>query len=222
MTRTSPQGASYLLLKCRAEKVPLRDNSVRLVLATPPYLGALGVSQEECPTKNSRRYDAFLASFLQEAGRILKPGGHILLHTNLPPVKRENGALRILFQILRKSNSGSVRRAARVGTIEFTTSFVWVRGICWAALPVWLYRDLVRRYSEPGEIVAHLFSGSGNGALAALTLSRKPVLVDLHYHRTVRKRLDRALGHINGERVHGKHESHRKSRRAQSRAALLA
>jgi hypothetical protein len=29
----------YLLLKANAEQLPLRDSSVSLVLATPPYLG---------------------------------------------------------------------------------------------------------------------------------------------------------------------------------------
>jgi len=212
--RSSAQGSCYLLLKSRAEQTPLRDNSVRLVLATPPYRGILGVRQEECPTKNPRRYEVFLARCLKEARRILKPGGHYLLHTNLPPVKREKGALRIVFRVMRKSNRGSVGKAAWVESEEFTTRFVWIRGISWAAFPVWLYRDLVRRYSQPGEIVAHLCSGSGNAALAALMLSRKPVLVDLHNHRRVKERLDRALVHIPAERVEGKDESREKSRRA--------
>jgi len=193
MSNRTLQGKSFLILKCRAERIPLRDNSVRLALATPPYLGAPRVRQEECPTQDKRRYKEFLRTLVEEAGRILRPGGHLLLHTGRCPVKRVKGARRIEFFVLRKPKQTSRQTPRRVGTEWFATQFTRVQGIRWVALGVSLYRELVCRYSEPGDLVADVFSGSGNAALAALLLLRKPILIDLHHHRKVRERLEGAL-----------------------------
>jgi DNA modification methylase len=54
-----------------------------------------------------------------------------------------------------------------------------------------VYRALLEQYSKPEQIVTHVFSGSGNGGIAAVLLNRKAILIVLHYHREVVKRLRR-------------------------------
>jgi len=181
----------YLLLKARAEKIPLLDGSARLVLVTPPYYGAKGIPQDECCTRDAEGYADFLARCLEESGRVAKRGGTVLLHTNLPPIRSVGGVPRIVFQVYLRETRGKRRTLRRLRPERFTARHARVKGIRWVGLPVWLYRTLVERYSHPGERVVHVFSGSGNGALAALGLLRKPVLIDLHHHKQVRRRLNK-------------------------------
>lgn len=191
--KTVARGSSYLLLKGRAEEIPLMDDSVCLVFVTPPYRGATRISQKDCCTRNSEQYDAFLSCVLGEAARIIKPGGYVLLHTNLPPVKREKGIPQIEFKVLRRQFRRGRQTLKWVRSEKFATHYARVRGINWTALPIWLYRVLIRKYSKSGEPIAHVFSGSGNSAIAALELSRVPILVDLHYHGQVQRRLNKRL-----------------------------
>jgi DNA modification methylase len=190
---TGVRAAPYLLLRGSGEQIPLLEESVGLVIATPPYLGASRVSQKECCTRNAEQYDAFLFRILEEAARIIKPEGHILLHTNLPPVKRVKGVPHIEFKVFRRQVRGGNHGLKWVRSEGFATQYVRVTGINWTALPIWLYRSLIRRYSKPGEIIAHIFSGSGNSAIAAMELLRVPILLDLHYHRQVQRRLNKRL-----------------------------
>jgi DNA modification methylase len=94
-----------------------------------------------------------------------------------------------VFVVFRKQ----AHQAREIGRETFIARYTWVGNLPWAALPLWLYREIVRRHSRPGDIVVHLFSGSGNGGLAALGLFRRPVLIDLHYHREVKRRLKKSL-----------------------------
>ena len=187
VTRVPP----YLLIRGRAENIPLLDKSVSLVIGTPPYRGASRVSQKECCTKNPGQYDAFLCHILEEAARIIKPGGYILLHTSWSTARKVVGVLQIEFHVFRRHIRGGRHALEWVRTERFAARFVRVKGIPWRALPVWLYGLLIRRYSDPGDTIAHVFSGSGNSAIAALELSRVPVLVDLHYHKAVKRRLNK-------------------------------
>ena len=180
----------YLLIRGRAENIPLRDQAVGLVIATPPYRGATRVPQKECCTKNDGQYDALLCRILEEAARILKPGAYMLLHTRWPPIKRIAGVQPMEFQVFRRPFRGGRFAMEWVRKERFLARFTHVKGIPWLALPVWLYRSLIRRYSKPGHMVVHVFSGSGNSAVAALGLSRVPVLLDLHYHRAVKRRIN--------------------------------
>lgn len=193
MTRSTLQGSSHLLLRCRAEQIPLLDGSISLVITTPPYYGTLGISQKDCCTRDPKLYGAFLAQLLGEAIRIIKPGGYILVHTGGIPVKRVRGVPRFVFQVLRKQ----VRRARPttrwLKTERFSTRIARVKGFSWGAFPIWVYRMLIRRYSDPGARVVHICSGTGNSAIAALGLSRSPILLDLHYHRQVQRRLNKML-----------------------------
>ncbi len=180
--------AAYLLLRCRAEQLAIRDNSVDLVIATPPYYGEPRVPRMDCCPGNSWVYGAFLARCLSEASRIVRPGGYILVHIGKLPLNL-SGTLPFLFHVLNKSARGSPRTVTWIGTEEFHARFVAINGINWYALPMWLYRAIISRYSRPGAIVVHTFSGTGNSAIAALRLSRFPILVDLHHHRQVESRL---------------------------------
>jgi len=185
----------YLLIRGRAENIPLLGQAVGLVIATPPYRGATRVPQKECCTKDAGQYDALLCRFLEEAARIIKPGAYILLHTRWPAIKRIAGLQPIEFHVFRRPFRRGRYAIEWVRKERIAACFTHVKGIPWLALPVWLYRLLIRRYSKPGHIVAHVFSGSGNSAIAALELSRVPVLLDLHYHRAVKRRVNNWIKH---------------------------
>ena len=183
----------FFLLKARAEQIPLRDNSVSLVIATPPYLGAKRARQKDCSTYDPEQYRALLARFLRKASRTVKPGGHILLHTNEPPVLRIGTVIRIVFKVFEKRARGGQGAHRSVASETFKTRYRRLKGFWWLAFPIRVYLRLIRRYSRPGETVVHVFSGSGQGAIAALRCSRKPVLLDVHYHRQTRRRINRRI-----------------------------
>jgi hypothetical protein len=193
MTKPKPQGASYLLLKCRAEQIPLRSGSVSLVITTPPYYGTRGRPQKDCCTKDPKLYGAFLARLLGEAARIIRPGGHILVHTGGLHIRSVRGVSRFEFQVLRKRLRLGRQTTRWLKAERFSTRVARVKGFNWGAFPVWVYRMLIGRYSVPGARVVHACSGSGNSAIAALALSRLPILLDLHHHRQVQRRLNRLL-----------------------------
>lgn len=182
--------APYLLVRGRAESIPLLNNAIDLVIATPPYRGTGRVRQNECCTRNAEQYDALLCRFLEEAARIVKPGGYILLHTRWLPVKNIGGVQQLEFWVFRRRIRSSRQALEWVRMDRYAAPFVKGEGIDWYGLPVRLYRLLLLRYSEAGDTVAHVFSGSGNSAITALELLRVPILLDLHYHATVKRRLD--------------------------------
>jgi hypothetical protein len=188
--RTGADCQPYLLAKADASQIPLKDNSVSLVIATPPNLGVKRRRKRDYCTSDQEEYALLMTKFLKEAIRILKPRRHILLISSLPGRRKSKGARRVVFHVLQKRVSRYRWTHVRIKSETFLTHYVEVRNFPWWALSVWLYRNLIRRYSEPGEIVAHIFSGSGNGGIAALELARKPVLIDLHYQRQTRWRLD--------------------------------
>jgi hypothetical protein len=179
----------FLLLKATAAQIPLRTGSVDLVIATPPYVGERRTRRGQYCTSDEKEFERFVAQWLAEATRIIKPGGHVLLHTRRPRRRIPERKKPIAFTVFRKRG----HEVKEVGRETFTARYTWVGQLPWAALPVWLYREIVRRHSRPGDIVVHLFSGSGNGGLAALELLRRPLLIDLHYHRAVRRRLKKSL-----------------------------
>ena len=186
---------SYFLLRASAEHLPLLENVAGLVLMTPPYLGAGRVPQRECCTRDPAAYTMFLGHALDGAARIVEPGGYILFHTNLLPVRRGGGIPRVRFQVFRRLTRGTGCRIRQVDQWETAVRLARIRGTKWLGLPVHTYESLIRRYSRPGEMVVHVFSGTGNSALAALASGCFPVLIDLHHHRFVRRRLNRRLRH---------------------------
>lgn len=176
----------YLLLKATAAYIPLLDNSVSLVIATPPYLGERRVRKEEFCTHDPKEYQRWMTQFLTEATRIVKPYGHILLYASRPEPRRSKA-----FDVLQKRVRRGRWACVRVGSKSFTAHHANVKNFTWEALPIRLYRALIHQYSEPGETIAHVFSGSGNSGIAAMQMARKPILIDLHYHRQIQRRLNK-------------------------------
>ncbi|MGA9564362.1 MAG: hypothetical protein WBS19_02450 [Candidatus Korobacteraceae bacterium] len=128
-------------------------------------------------------------SFVAEALRVVKADGYILMSTSRSPAETRPGAVKVIFRVFRKT----LRRGKWVAEVVAREGF-WTHGLvvkrsCWLAIPIRVYRALLEEYSKRGQIVAHVFSGSGNGGIAAVLLNRKAILVDLHYHREVLKRL---------------------------------
>jgi len=181
----------YLLLKANAGQIPLLDNCVSLVIATPPYVGTKRFRRGEYCTSDVEVYRAQISGFLTEAIRIVEPSRHIVLISSRPPVRKSSGARTVTFHLLQKQISHGGWNCKRVKSIDVRTHYVDVKNFPWWALPIKLYRDLLQRYSRPGETVAHVFSGSGNSCIAALESGRRAVLIDLHYHRLVRRRLNK-------------------------------
>ena len=173
----------FLIVKANATQLPLKSNSVSLVVATPPYIGAQLRRKGEYCTNSGNEYQALIGTFLAEAMRILKPYGHILITTARPPATRHHGYTEVLFRVLNKAAYRNDWRARKVRLERFSVEYVIFERMSWLALPVWVYEKLLERYSAPNDFVAHVFSGSGNGGIAALKIGRKPILVDLHYHR---------------------------------------
>jgi DNA modification methylase len=169
---------------------------VRLVIATPPFLCEKRVRKTDYCTFDASEYKKWISDALAEAARIVVPKGHILLTTSMRKDGRVSRVKRVVFQVWQKRDArGGLRRRARAEL--FPRYFVDMKNFRWYALSIRLYQTLIQRYSRRGDIVAHIFSGSGNGGIAALQLARKPVLVDLHYHRKVERRLSRCQRGLN-------------------------
>jgi hypothetical protein len=186
-------GAHYLVLQADAGHIPLRDNCVSLVIATPPYIGTRPSRPGDYCTADPAIHQRWMARFLAEATRIVKPQRHIALISNRPPRGRRRGARLIVFQVLRKRRRRARWGPERVRSVRFRTRYMDAKGFPYWALPRKLYRELLERYSRPGETIAHVFAGSGNGGIAALAAGRRPILIDLHYLKQIRRRLDRQV-----------------------------
>jgi hypothetical protein len=181
----------YLILKANASHIPLKDESVDVVLATPPYIGARPVGKGAFCTNSPREYKRMIDAFLVEALRIVKAEGYILMSTSRTPAARRPGAVKVVFRIFRKRAYRETCIPRVVAREVFWTHGQVLKRTCWLAIPVKVYSTLLEQYSQPEQIVAHVFSGSGNGGIAAVLLNCKAVLIDLYYHREVAKRLRR-------------------------------
>ncbi len=188
-----PSTSDLWLLKADAGQLPLRQECVSFVVATPPYLGEKCYRRGDFCTANPEHYGAGLSRYLAEAGRIVQPWRFVALISSRPPRSSTRGVRLIRFHILQKRVVRSRWTLQCIRSLRFRTHYVDVKNFLWWALPVKLYRTLLERYTRPGEAVAHVFSGSGNCALAALQSDRRPLLIDLHHHREIRRRLIRRL-----------------------------
>lgn len=183
------QRPSYLVLKATAAQLPLREESVSLVIATPPYLTAKRARKEEFGADTAVEYEELMDRFLEEAARVVTLGGHIAVHTDYPPSPEPKHQPQVVFQVWQKKTRSAA--AEWVGSEPLRVRHIHVRDFSWLALPIWVYRVLIEKYSRPGDAIAHVFSGSGNGGLAALSLGRRPVLIDLYYQRQTLRRLEK-------------------------------
>lgn len=181
----------FLVVKANAGQLPIKKNSVDLVFATPPYIGARVLRKGDYCTSNPKEYKSMIGTFLAEAIKMLKPYGHLLITSSRPPSGGYRGGRKIVFRVLQKKADcgGWIFKPARLEI--FFTHYMLVEPMCWWALPIRVYQSLLQRYSVPDDVVAHVFSGTGNGGIAALEMRRKAVLIDLHYHRDVMRRLNR-------------------------------
>jgi hypothetical protein len=193
MKKRRMNGSRYLLIKASANQIPLRDNSVSLVIATPPIFGVKHRPKADYCTSDLKEYDLFITRFLTQATKIVQPRGYILLVESRIEPRGSKGARRIIFHVLQKQILRGRWTNQRIRSETFLTHFLDVKDFPWWALSLRLYRNLIQRYSHPGDIVVHVFSGSGNGAIAALDLGRRPILIDLHYHRQVGRRLRKRI-----------------------------
>jgi len=184
-------GPLYLLLRADAGQIPLPNDSVSLVIATPPYIGARRLHKRGFCTSDADEHQALITQFLGEATRIVKRHGYVLLISSRKPMEKSKGARYIVFDVLQKRISRGCWIHKQIRSEVFLTHYMDVKNFPWWALPIRLYQAVVGRYSKPGETVAHIFSGSGNGAIAALELARRPVLIDLYYHRQTKRRLNK-------------------------------
>lgn len=178
----------FLVIKADAGHLPLKSRCVSLVLATPPYIGARRFRKGDYCTSDPIQYRSFINTFLVEANRILKLRGHLLILPPRAPSTTRVGARLVKFNVLRKDPFDHDWTRKIKGCETCWTHFVRFESCWWAARPR-VYRSLMQRYSSVGDTVVHVFSGSGNSGVAALEVGRKPVLIDLHYHRNALRRL---------------------------------
>jgi DNA modification methylase len=178
----------YLLLKASALQLPLRDNSIDLVIATPPHLNSKRFGKAGFCTNDPREYQLLLKRTLAECIRIMKPHACALVFTREGRSKSSK-----IFDVFQKRFRGMRFGYDRIASESFHVRYAEVEGFLWEALPISLYRNLIHRYSTRGEYVVHVFSGSGNSAIAAIQLARIPILIDLHYHKQTQARLNRRI-----------------------------
>jgi hypothetical protein len=123
----------------------------------------------------------------------VRSNGDVLVHTRRSRTRTLTNASLVIFDILQKRIQGHRWIHEQLRPESFATCYADVKNFSWQALPIWLYRQLIQRYSSVGDVVAHIFSGSGNGGIAALQLGRKPVLIDLHYQAQIQTRFEKKI-----------------------------
>ena len=76
-----------------ADQLPFRDNSFDLILSDPPY------SEEDSKIYGCSKYP--LGEFMEEARRVLIPGGHLgILHLYYPSYRRKEWSLDALIMVV--------------------------------------------------------------------------------------------------------------------------
>src|SRR4029077_3643281 len=156
-----------LMLKADATNLPLRAASVSLVIATPPHLGVKRFGAAGFCTRDSQEYERMLRALKAQCLRVLEPHGHLVLYV------REGGSrIRKVFDVFQKRRQAGRWRLAPLRAHVFRVPYILVPGFWWWALPVAFYRKLIARYSAPGGVVAHIFSGSGHGGTPGARLGR--------------------------------------------------
>lgn len=125
-------GSRYLLLKASADRIPLMDNSVGLVIATPPMLGVRHRPKSDYCTSDGAEYDLLIRNFLMEATRVVQPRRHILLIDRKLQSRRSSRSL--VFHILHKQAAKGGGMVRRVRSETFLTHFVDIKEYPWWAI----------------------------------------------------------------------------------------
>jgi hypothetical protein len=173
--------SEWLLLKADARRLPLAQHTIPFIIATPPVFGVKRLGESGFCTRDAVSYGRMIADLRAECLRVLRPDAFMVEFVH-------SGDIRKIFQIFQKRRRGRRWELARRGSKVFRAPYIFVPGFWWYALSVSIYSHLIARYTKQGELVTHIFSGSGNSAIAAAALRRPIVLLDLHYHdRTVRR-----------------------------------
>ncbi len=180
--------ANYLVIKADAGELPLRSQTADMMIATPPFIGAIRFRKGDFCTDDATEYQRWIGGFLREAMRIMKPGAYLLMSGSREPRLTGIGKRRVEFGVFRKQQQNGRWMFKRIRTEGFWTHFMHVRSCWWACRPS-LYRELIVKYSRMGDVVVHVFSGSGNSGVAALAAGRKPILIDRHYQRDALRRV---------------------------------
>src|SRR5512142_1893238 len=118
-------GSRYLLVKARADQIPLRDNSAGLVIATPPMLGVRHRPKADYCTSDAEEYEALITRFLKEATRVVQPRRHILLTDG--KLQGGKAARPIIFHVLQKQRAKNGWSCRRIAQEKFLTHFVDVK-----------------------------------------------------------------------------------------------
>ena len=156
-------------------------NAISFIIATPPNFGITRLGERGFCTTDEKKYRAMTTTLQAECLRVLKPGAYFALYVNTDDIRKT-------FHLFQKSRGAKRQKFLRRNAMVFRVPYIRIPGRWWYALPVSTYRTLIDRYSRKEELVVHLFSGSGNSALAAAAIKRPIVLVDRHYHaRTLRR-----------------------------------
>ena len=186
-----PASTNYLVIKADAGELPLQSRSADMMIATPPFIGAIRFRKGDYCTDDAQQYERWIGGFLAEAMRVMKPGAYLLMSGSREPRLTGVGKRRVEFGVFSKQQQNGRWLLKRIRTQAFWTHFMHVRS-CWYACRPSLYRELIVKYSRPGDVVVHVFSGSGNSGVAAIAENRRPVLIDRHYQRDALRRLANA------------------------------
>jgi DNA modification methylase len=166
--------------------LPLARDTIPFIIATPPVFGVKRLGERGFCTRDGTRYERMLGELKAECLRILKPDGFMVQFVH-------SGDIRKIFEVFQKQRRGRRWQLSRRRTIVFRAPYVLLPGFWWYALSVSIYSNLIARFTDEGDLVAHVFSGSGNSAIAAAALRRPVALFDLHYHERTRPRLRHRL-----------------------------
>lgn len=126
MNRSHPKAGQYLLLRADARNLGfLRDNSVHLVVTSPPYGSLKEYPQHPCQLGNLDSYDGFLNELdktWSECLRVLAPGGRMCCVVGDICLSRRRAGRHHVLPL----SSDVTSRARRLG-FDVLTPIMWLK-----------------------------------------------------------------------------------------------